>query len=113
MRIRAPRSNAMSDLVLILGDQLSPNLSSLKAAPDALRHYAFRLGETVDAGGRRYLDLAVIPRRAGLVAGRVRVVRPETYFYELPMSLAAHEDTAGDRRVQAVRQAILEAHSLG
>lgn len=43
-------------------------------APDALAHYAFRLGETVEADGRRYLDLAVVPRRGGLVAGRIRVV---------------------------------------
>ncbi len=43
-------------------------------APDALAHYAFRLGETVEAGGRRFLDLAVVPRRGGLVAGRIRVV---------------------------------------
>ncbi len=41
---------------------------------DALDHYAFRLGETVEADGLRYLDLAVIPRRGGLVAGRIRVV---------------------------------------
>ena len=44
------------------------------AHPDALEHYAFRLGETVEAGGRRYLDLAVIPRRGGLPRGRIRVV---------------------------------------
>ena len=43
-------------------------------APDALDHYAFRLGETVEADGRRYLDVAVSPRRGGLVAGRIRVV---------------------------------------
>ncbi|WP_412067173.1 carboxypeptidase-like regulatory domain-containing protein [Rubrivirga sp. IMCC43871] len=42
--------------------------------PDALRDYAFRLGETVEANGLRYIDLAVIPRRGGLVAGRIRVV---------------------------------------
>lgn len=42
--------------------------------PDALENYAFRLGETVDADGLRYLDLAVIPRRNGLLAGRIRVV---------------------------------------
>ena len=41
---------------------------------DALDNYAFRLGETVDADGVRYLDLAVIPRRGGLLAGRIRVV---------------------------------------
>jgi len=41
---------------------------------DALEHYAFRLGETVEMDGRRYLDLAVIPRRGGLVTGRIRVV---------------------------------------
>ena len=43
-------------------------------APGALRDYAFRLGETVDADGRRYLDLAVIPRRNGLLSGRIRIV---------------------------------------
>ena len=42
--------------------------------PDGLRNYAFRLGETVEAGGLRFLDLAVIPRRPGLVSGRIRVV---------------------------------------
>ncbi len=41
---------------------------------DALDNYAFRLGETVDADGVRYIDLAVIPRRAGLLAGRIRIV---------------------------------------
>ena len=44
------------------------------AHPDAFEHYAFRLGETVEAGGRRFLDLAVIPKRGGLPRGRVRVV---------------------------------------
>ena len=44
------------------------------AHPDALDFYAFRLGETIEAGGRRYLDLAVIPRRGGLPRGRIRVV---------------------------------------
>ena len=43
-------------------------------APDALDHYAFRLGETVEAGGLRFLDVAVVPRRGGLVAGRIRIV---------------------------------------
>lgn len=43
-------------------------------ARNALRNYAFRLGETIDADGVRYLDLAVIPRRSGLLSGRVRVV---------------------------------------
>ena len=41
---------------------------------DALRNYAFRLGETVEMDGRRYLDLAVIPRRGGLLSGRIRIV---------------------------------------
>ena len=42
--------------------------------PDALRHYAFRLGETVEADGRRFFEIAVIPRHGGLLSGRVRVV---------------------------------------
>ena len=41
---------------------------------DALQNYAFRLGETVEADGRRYLDLAVLPRRGGLLSGRIRIV---------------------------------------
>ena len=56
--------------VLVLDGRAIPSPTH----PDALRHYAFRLGETVEMDGRRYLDLAVIPRRGGLVAGRVRVV---------------------------------------
>ena len=55
---------------LFLDGRVYPSLTR----PDALRYYAFRLGETVEADGRRYLDLAVIPRRGGLLAGRVRVV---------------------------------------
>ena len=42
--------------------------------PDAIDHYAFRLGETVEVDGMRMLDLAVVPREAGLLAGRIRVV---------------------------------------
>ena len=41
--------------------------------PDALDHYAFRLGETQEADGLRTLDVAVVPRRGGLLAGRIRV----------------------------------------
>ena len=56
--------------VLALDGRSVPSITR----PDALRYYAFRLGETMEVDGRRYLDLAVIPRRGGLVAGRVRVV---------------------------------------
>ena len=42
--------------------------------PRALDYYEFRLGETVERDGLRFLDLAVIPRRGGLPSGRVRVV---------------------------------------
>ncbi|MEL6617111.1 MAG: hypothetical protein AAFQ43_15320, partial [Bacteroidota bacterium] len=42
--------------------------------PDAIRNYAFRLGETVEVRGVRMLDLAVVPRSPGLLAGRIRVV---------------------------------------
>ncbi|MEM0962291.1 MAG: carboxypeptidase-like regulatory domain-containing protein [Bacteroidota bacterium] len=41
---------------------------------DALRYYAFRIGETIETDGLRYLDLAVIPRRSGLLSGRIRIV---------------------------------------
>lgn len=42
--------------------------------PDAISAYAFRLGETVEADGMRFLELAIIPRQQGLLAGRIRVV---------------------------------------
>ncbi|OZC02547.1 carboxypeptidase-like regulatory domain-containing protein [Rubricoccus marinus] len=42
--------------------------------PDAIRHYAFRLGETVEVDGMRMLDFAIVPRGPGLLAGRIRVV---------------------------------------
>ncbi len=42
--------------------------------PDAIGAYAFRLGETVEVDGMRMLDLAVVPRRPGLLSGRIRVV---------------------------------------
>jgi hypothetical protein len=42
--------------------------------PDALALYAFRLGASFVEGGRRYVDVAVTPRRGGLLRGRLRVV---------------------------------------
>lgn len=42
--------------------------------PDAIQNYAFRLGETVEEDGLRFLELAVVPRERGLLAGRIRVV---------------------------------------
>lgn len=43
-------------------------------------------------------------------AGRLRPIRPEAYGYELTMHLATRDDVSSDRRVEAVRDAILEAH---
>lgn len=42
--------------------------------PDAISAYAFRLGETVEQDGMRFLELAIVPRQQGLLAGRIRVV---------------------------------------
>jgi len=56
--------------VLLLDGRVVPSPTRY----DALDNYAFRLGETVEMDGLRYLDLAVIPRRAGLLSGRIRVV---------------------------------------
>ena len=71
---RWARTNALPDLyfedALPLDDRSVPSPTRY----DALENYAFRLGETVERDGRRYLDLAVIPRRRGLLAGRIRVV---------------------------------------
>ena len=56
--------------VLLLDDQqvVSPT------HPRSLDAYEFRLGETVERDGMRFLDLAVIPRQGGLVSGRIQVV---------------------------------------
>ena len=43
--------------------------------------------------------------------GVFRPILPETYFYELPMSLATREDMGGERRIRAVRQIILDMHT--
>lgn len=70
-------------------------------APDALAHYAFRLGETVEADGRRYLDLAVVPRRGGLLAGRIRVVDSLFVIAEADLRLDRVATPAPVRDVEA------------
>ncbi|HEX8299100.1 MAG TPA: carboxypeptidase-like regulatory domain-containing protein [Rubricoccaceae bacterium] len=65
-----PLPDLYLDDVLSLDGQRIPS----PFAPDALTHYAFRIGETRDADGQRRLDVAVIPRRGGLVAGRIQLV---------------------------------------
>lgn len=45
-------------------------------------------------------------------AGRLRPLLPDDFFYDLQMSLATREDTGQERRIQAVRQAILDAHDF-
>ena len=61
--------------------------------PDAIDHYAFRLGETVEADGLRFLEIAVIPRRGGLLSGRVRVV--DSLYVIAGAELRAEPDRAG------------------
>ena len=61
--------------------------------PDAIDHYAFRLGETVEADGLRFLEIAVIPRRGGLLSGRVRVV--DSLFVIAGAELRAEPGRAG------------------
>ena len=56
--------------MLVLDGQTIPS----PTRSDALDNYAFRMGETVERDGLRFIDLAVIPRRSGLVIGRIRVV---------------------------------------
>ncbi|MDT0632203.1 carboxypeptidase-like regulatory domain-containing protein [Rubrivirga litoralis] len=88
------RMNPVPDLyfedALALDGRSIPSITR----PDALRYYAFRLGETVEADGRRYLDLAVIPRRGGLVAGRVRVVDTLLVIAEADLRLDAARTAA-------------------
>ncbi len=65
-----PAPNLYLDDVLALDGQRVPS----PFAPGALDNYAFRVGETLDDEGRRLVDVAVVPRRGGLVAGRIRIV---------------------------------------
>ena len=64
-----PLADVYFEDVLVLDGRAYPS----PTRPDALDHYAFRIGETQEAGGLRTLDIAVIPRRGGLLAGRIRV----------------------------------------
>ena len=76
----------------------------------AVSHYMEGIAHFVLAG----THVGYLPEHlaAGWVAnGALRAIQPETFFYELSMSLAAREDTANERRVQTVRQAILDAHT--
>ena len=66
----APVPDLYLDDVLALDGRAVPS----PFAADALANYAFRLGETADSAGVRFLDVAVVPRRGGLVAGRIRIV---------------------------------------
>lgn len=61
--------------------------------PAALDNYAFRLGETVEVDGMRMLELAVVPRSGGLLAGRVRVV--DSLFVVAEASLRAGRVPSG------------------
>ncbi|MEO0556945.1 MAG: carboxypeptidase-like regulatory domain-containing protein [Bacteroidota bacterium] len=61
--------------------------------PQSIDHYAFRLGETVEAEGRRFLEIAVIPRRGGLLRGRIRIV--DSLFVIASAELRAEPDRRG------------------
>lgn len=75
----------------------------------AVSHYMEGVAHFVLAG----THIGYLPEHLAapwVARGMMRAIDPETYFYELPMSLAAREDTASERRVQAVRDAICAAH---
>ena len=42
--------------------------------------------------------------------GRLQQLRPDVFNYRLNMNLASRSDMDGDKRVAAVRRAIIEAH---
>lgn len=76
----------------------------------ALSHYMEGVAHFVLAG----THIGYLPEHVAapwVRNGSMRAIHPETYFYELPMSLAAREDTANELRVQAVRNAICTAHA--
>ena len=61
--------------------------------PESIQHYAFRLGETVEAEGRRFLEIAVIPRHGGLMSGRIRIV--DSLFVIASAELRTEPDRRG------------------
>jgi hypothetical protein len=61
--------------------------------PESIQHYAFRLGETVEADGLRFLEIAVIPRHGGLLSGRIRIV--DSLFVIASAELRAEPDRRG------------------
>ena len=63
------------------------------AHPDAFSAYSFRMGETLERDGVRLLELAVVPKRAGLLAGRIRVV--ETLWVVAEADLRAGQGPSG------------------
>lgn len=76
----------------------------------AVSHYMEGVAHFVLAG----THIGYLPEHLAALwvnSGTMRASYPDTYFYELPMSLAAREDTASERRVQAVRDAICAAHA--
>ncbi|MEM1129577.1 MAG: LysR family transcriptional regulator [Pseudomonadota bacterium] len=76
----------------------------------AVSHYMEGIAHFVLAG----THLGYLPdhlARAWVDAGRMRPILPQTYFYELQMSLATREDMGRERRIQAVRDVIVDAHA--
>jgi len=61
--------------------------------PESIEHYAFRLGETVEADGLRFLEIAVIPRHGGLLSGRIRIV--DSLFVIASAELRTEPDRRG------------------
>lgn len=77
----------------------------------AVSHYMEGIAHFILAG----THLGYLPEHLAapwVANGAMRAIQPEVFYYELPMSLAAREDTANERRVQAVRDAIMAAHGV-
>lgn len=77
----------------------------------ALSHYMEGIAHFILAGTHvGYLPEHMV--RQWVEAGAMRAILPDAYYYELQMSLAARSDAEQERRIHAVRQAILDAHDL-
>lgn len=75
--------------------ELEGRLIPTPTHPDALTFYTFHSGGVTVENEHRYIDIAVIPRRRGLFAGRIRVVDSLFVLAEAELRIPDHGMISG------------------
>lgn len=75
--------------------ELDGRLVPTPTHPDALSLYVFHSGEITIEDDRRFIDIAVVPRRRGLFAGRIRVVDSLFVLAEAELRIPDHGRATG------------------